>query len=386
MNGKTRPTSSDTQDLVDVTSGNAEGVIFEALAALGGSTADGPLSVDHPPAEHLEATDGVQGSTEREVAAIGIGLIGGEVGRRAIKDAIDRKSVVDAARRVASRQSVGFSDEQVLNWLLEKPGRIKMLGGHLHEMLDAKDLKQLAKLTGGRTRVLELYPAHNRPGLDGVYKEATRAGKKAVTNGAKPAKLAQHKLSGNKQAIKAAADKVCPQVRGKTEAVVARGTKKVAKEAVGDKMRVREAGRSLRDIHTMLERAADPAKVADIGKQSAAKLGAGAIGGAAGLSVGLSIAGDVKGLVTGEKSLGEAAENAAWAAGESAATATASVLLTAAAAESIAVGVTVLAGSSVAGTTLMAAGLATLGPIGLGIGCGIAIGFGVRKVRKATRG
>jgi hypothetical protein len=292
-----------------------------------------------------------------------------------------------------------MSDEQVLRWVLEEPGRLKMLGGHLHEMLDAADLKQLAKLTGGRTRTLLLYHAHNRPGLDGAYKAAARkagsgAGKKASAQTAKRAarkaaskpRFAQHKLSNNPESIKSAAKKVHPRLRGKTEAVVGRGSRKAAQAAVKDKMRIREAGRSVKDINKVLERAADPKRVKDIGKNAGTKIGAKAVGGAGVLAGGISIATDAKGLIKGEKTPLEAAENAAWATGEGAVTAAASAAATTALAPSILAGTTALAGSTAAGTTMMAAGLATLGPIGVGIGCGIGIGYGVKKLRKATRG
>lgn len=203
------------------------------------------------------------------------------------KGCVDRETVVRAARRVASRQTNGMTEEQVLRWVLEKPGRSRMLGGHVHEMLDAADLKQLAKLTGGRTRTLALYDAHNRPGLDGAYGTAARkAGKNGAKKGTagtakqgakraanKPA-FAQHKLSENPEGIASAAKKVHPRLRGKTEAVVGRGSKKAAQTAVDGKMRIRETGRSVKDINRVLEAAADPKRVNDIGKKAAGRLGA----------------------------------------------------------------------------------------------------------------
>lgn len=65
----------------------------------------------------------------------------------------------------------------------------------------------------------------------------------------------------------------------------------------------------------MIQSAADPSKVTKVGTQAAQKLTLRASGGAAALGAGISIASDVRALSKGEKTAGEAAENAAWAAG-----------------------------------------------------------------------
>lgn len=312
----------------------------------------------------------------REGAVTAAGLAGGETARRAVKDAVGLKEVVEVAKRVGSRQTKGMTDEQVLRWLAEKPGRLRTLGGHLFEHLDSKDLERLSKMTGGKTPVLKLYGAHNRPGLDGAYQGVRKAG---------GARFAQHKLSENEQLLKKAAEKTNARVRGKTELVVGRGTKVKPSTTEGLKG-ARQAGRSVKDVNGMIQTAADPSKVTKAGTQAAQKLTLRASGGAVALGAGISVACDIKGLVEGEKTVGEAAENAAWAAGEAALCTAGTAAVTAGAAPTIAAGTAFLAGSAATGTTAMAAGLATLGPIGLGVGVGIGIGWGVKKVRAKTRG
>jgi hypothetical protein len=380
-------------------------VITEAEAALASSTdSDGRSPKSHPPSTKDAPKAQPKRSKAREATTTGVGVAGGEVARRAVEDAMDRQKVIDVMRRVATKKTAGLSDEQVLRWAMEKPGRLRTLSGHLHEVLDADDLAYLSKLTGGRTRVLTLWVTHNHKGTDGVYRAGAKATKNAAAKGAKASTkraaakgtkaaakkakptFAQHKLSENPQAIRSAAKKVSPQVRGKTEVVVGRGAKKTAEKAVSGKMRVREAGRSVKDINRMLEKAADPNKVTKAGKQAATRMSAKAVGGSAGLSVAVSLACDAKGLYKGEKSKGEVTENAAWAAGEGALVTAATAAATAAAAPSVAAGVAALTGSAVAGTTAMAGGLALMGPVGIGIGCGIGIGFGVKKLRNKVRG
>ena len=318
-------------------------------------------------------------STKREAAQTAVGIAGGEVGRRTVVDAIDRKKVIDVARHVASKKCKEMTDAQVLQFVCENEGFRKSLAGHLHEQLDAADLKKIYELRKqlhmSEGRWLKLYAEHNRKGLDGAYKGARKAGDACFT---------QHKLSENPQQLKKAASKVNARVRGKTELVVGRGTKVDAKTAKGLKG-VREAGRSVKDVRGIVEKAADPTKVTRAGTQAAQKLTLKAGAGAALIGAGLSVATDVSKLRKGEISGGEVAENAAWAGGEAAICTLATAGVTAAAAPTIAAGTAALAASSVAGTTAMAAGLATLGPIGLGIGIGIGIGFGVKKLRKAVR-
>jgi hypothetical protein len=363
-------------------------VLADAEAATAqAAEADAETMKDHPPDQSATTgddprSDALERARRASIAAAGV--VGGEASRRAITTCVDREFVASAARRVASRQTASLTDRQVLLWLAEKPGRIRMLGGHLHEMLDAQTLKRLAKMSGGRARTLALYAEHNRQGLDGAYKAATRkvtkkaAGSAARKGAAKPL-FAQHKLSDKPETIATAANKIGPRLRGKTEVVVPRGAKKAAKEGVQDSMRIRESGHSIKDIDRMLKSAADPARVEEIGIQAGRRLGAKAIAGAGLASGGISVLFDTKGLIEGTTTPVEAAENAAWASLEGATTAAVASAATMAAATAA------LAGSSLAGTTVMAAGLATLGPVGLAIGCGVAVSFGVGWVRKTTR-
>jgi hypothetical protein len=334
-----------------------------------------------PPRRSARQTRGSQSKSRarsklREAGQTGVGVAGGQVARRGLTDVTDLRAVVDVARRVGSRQTQGMTDEQVLRWLAEKPGRMRTLGGHVFERLDAGDMEKLTKLTGGRTPLLRLYPAHNRPGLDGAYIGARKAGK---------ACYAQHKLSENPEMLKKAASKANVRVRGKTELVVGRGTKVNGKTAEGLKG-VREAGRSVKGVNAMVQKAADPQKVKAVGAKAAEKLTAKAAVGGALIGAGISVASDIRGVVCGERTKEEAAENAAWAAGEAALCTLGTAGATAASASTIAAGTAALAGSSVAGTTALAAGLATLGPVGLGIGASLGVGYGVKRLRAKTRG
>src|SRR5688572_25028224 len=62
------------------------------------------------------ADDGDRSGT-REAATTGAGVLGGEVARRQIADAVNTRKVIDVARRVASRKTAGMSDAQVLEFL-----------------------------------------------------------------------------------------------------------------------------------------------------------------------------------------------------------------------------------------------------------------------------
>jgi len=326
-----------------------------------------------------ESRSGPESRRNAEAAVTASGIAGGEVARRGIADARMRAEVIKVARRVASKKMANLTDPQVVAELAAKPGFRRSVAGHLHEQLDASDLKKIndlrQKLGLSGSRILELYPEHNRPGLDGVYKGARKAGQ---------AKFAQHKLTNSEQQLKKAASKTHKCVRGKTELVVGRGTKVSEQSAQGLKG-VRQAGRSVKEVGKLIEKAADPSKANLAGAEAAKKLTAKAGGGAALLGAGVSVAFDLKGAVNGEKTAGEVAENAAWAGGEAAVTTLASAGATAATASTVAAGTAALAGSSIAGTTAMAAGLATLGPIGIGIGVGFGVGFGVKKIRSALR-
>jgi hypothetical protein len=318
--------------------------------------------------------------TRRGSVATTVGVAGGEAARRAIVDAVDRQRIVEVARHVARTKTRGMTDAQVMQFVVENDGFRKSLAGHLHEHLDAEDLKRIyelrKKLRMSEGRWLKLYSEHNRRGLDGAYQGVRKAGE---------ACYAQHKLTENPQQLKKAAHRVGNRVRGKTELVVARGTE-VTPEAAQGLKGVREAGRTAKGVRGMVDKAADARRVTDAGSKAAQKLTLKAGAGAAAVGVGISVVYDTKGVISGDKSVGEAAENAAWAGGEAAACTLATAGATAAAAPAIAAGTAALAGSSVAGTTALAAGLATLGPVGLGVGVGIGVGFGVKKLRKAVRG
>ena len=106
----------------------------------------------------------------------------------------------------------------VSSFIISKPGFRRSLAGHLHEHVDAADLKHAYKLRNwlgmSEGRFLELFPEYNYPGLDGVYKGAHKAGE---------ACFAQHKLSENPRQLRKAASQVDKHVRSQTELVVARG-------------------------------------------------------------------------------------------------------------------------------------------------------------------
>ena len=379
MKSKANTTTKPKSSKAEPTAEDVEQVIGEAERALA-ADAEAAHQRAHPP-DPTDGDDHGSSRSRKPSARRGAATTAGssataEIARRMVKGVKDRDQVVHAARRVASRQTAGLTDDQVLLWILEKPGRLRMLGGHLHEMFDADDLNLLRKLTRGRVAGAELYAAHNRPGLD-----AYRTG----SMGTGGARYTQHKKSANPQVLKKAADKTHRRVRGKTELAVPRGTK-VSEETARGMKGVRQTGRSAKDIDRVLKNAADPSKVRDVGTKAAQKvsLKAGAAGAAVG--AGISVACDVKGLVNGEKSVGEVAENAAWSAGEAGASTVAAAGATVLAAPTIAAGTAALAGSTAAGTTALAAGLATLGPIGLGVGVSIGVGVGVKKLRKKLRG
>lgn len=318
--------------------------------------------------------------TLHEAAVTATGLAGGEAARRAIVDARAREAVIKVARRVASKKTRGMTDAQVAAFIRDNSGFRNAIRGHLHEHLDAVDIRQIYELRKkfnlSPGRVLELYPEHNRPGLDGVYKGARKAGS---------AVFAQHKDSQNPVYLKEAARKVGKGVRAKTELVVTRGTK--VNEATKQGLKgFREAGRRSKDLTRMIDVAADPSKVTKAGANAADKITAKAGGAAAVVGVGISVAADARKVYRGEKSAVEAAENAAWAGSEAAVSTVASAAVTTAAAPTIAAGVTALAGSSALGTTAAAAGLAALGPVGVGIGVGVGVSIGVKVVRNKVRG
>jgi hypothetical protein len=52
-----------------------------------------------------------------------------ERGRRQVKDALDRETVIAVARRVNRNATAGMTDEQVLSWLLDVKGRRDSLAG-----------------------------------------------------------------------------------------------------------------------------------------------------------------------------------------------------------------------------------------------------------------
>ena len=340
------------------------------------------IYADETDASGNEPADGARETIlmdPRDAVTSVVGLAGGEMARRGITDALGREKVIAVARRVASRKTAGMSEAEVLAFIGQNDGFRRTLAGHLHEQLDAADLKrifELRKRLGLKGSWIKLYPEANRAGIDACRKGARKAGQ---------ACFSQHKLSENPAYLKEAASKAGKSVRGKTELVVGRGVKVSERTSHGLKS-VREASRWVGEIRGLVEKAADPAKANAVGAEAAKKLTAKAGVGAAVLGAGASVAFDIRAAKRGEKTAGEVAENAAWAGSEAAASTLATAGATAAAAPAIAMGTTALAGSSIAGTTAMAAGLTTLGPIGLGIGVGIGVSYGVRRIRKATRG
>ena len=284
------------------------------------------------------------------------------------------------ARHVARTKTKGMTDGQVLGFIAENDGFRKSLAGHLHEALDAEELRAIYELRRrlhiGEGRWLKLYAEHNRKGLDGVYMGAIKDGE---------ARFAQHKLTSNPQQLKKAAAKTSKAVRADTELVVARGTKVDPGTAKG-LHGVRQTGNTAKGIRGMVENAADPEKVLQTGADAAARLTAGMAGRAFGAGAAISVALDVNKLRKGELSVDEVAENAAWAGSEAAVGALASAAVTAVAAETIAAGTAALAASSVAGTTAAAAGLAVLGPVALGVGACVIVGFGFKRMRRWLRG
>lgn len=359
----------------------AEAVLAsERDGASGTQTAQGPS-----PTESAGETTGPSRSHTREATQTAVGVAGGEVARSAIATAVDCSKLIAAARHVATRQTKGASDADVLQLIAGNDRFRESLAGHLHEHFDAEDLKRIydirKKLRMSEGRFLKLYPEHNHKGLDGFYTGGVR------TKKATQACFANHKFSTKPQQLKKAAANVDVRVRGKTDLVVARGVKKnvAAKTSQGLKG-VRETGRSVKDIRGIVEKAADPAKASQVGAKAAKNLSAKAGGGAALAGAGISILCDINKVRKGELRGRQLAENAGWAAGEAAVCTFASAGVTLAAAPGIAAGTAALAGSTAAGTTAMAAGLVTLGPAGLGVGVGIGVGYGVKKLRKCIRG
>lgn len=346
----------------------------------GTQTTQGP-----DPTEPVHETTAPPRSHIREATQTAAGVAGGEAARRGIASAVDRSKLIAVARHVATRQTEGASDAEVLKLIASNDCFRKSLACHLHKYLDAEDLKSIYDLrkTLGMSegRFLKLYATHNYPGLDGFYTGGAR------TNKATQACFTSHKLSENPQRLKQAAANVDFRVRGKTELVVARGVKKnvAAKTSQGLKG-VRETGRSVKDIHSIIEKAAEPAKASQVGPEAATNITAKASGSAALASAGISILCDINKVYKGELRLRQLAENAAWAGSEAGACTFVVASVTQAAAPGIAACATALAGSTLAGTTTMAAGLRTLGPAGLGIGVGIGVSYGVKKLRKCTRG
>ena len=315
-------------------------------------------------------------------AANAVGTAAGvAAGRRAV-DAASRKEVIKVARRVASRKTAGMTDTEVLRFLAgNKKFREVTLPGHLHEFLDAKDFATISNLRTRLglkpSRILELASDPCRPGIDGTYKGARKVGS---------AIHAQHKLTDSRHQMKNAAVKVDKRVRGKTELVIGRGSGKQAKgDAVAGLKSVREAGRSVKDVKKLVEKAADPRRVQEVGNKAAAQIGVKAVGGSAIIGAGLSVALDLKKRHKGEITNREMLENAAWCGAESGASTLVTAVAVAATADAMAGGVAILAGSSIAGTTTMAAGLAVLGPVGIGIGAGLVIGFAANKLRKELK-
>ena len=348
--------------------------VAAAQAAASNGRADKPPSND--------AGDRTEGSNVRQASQVALDLAGGQVAARKAIGAMDRAKVIDVTRRVASRKTRGMTDAQVIEYLANNDGLRDTISGHLFERLDADDLKWLYdmrkrfRLPEGR--FLELASEHNRKGIDGVYKGARKKGS---------AVFAQHKLSESSQQVRNAARKAPKGVRAKTEVVVPRGAKKkISKAATEGVKSLRESGHSVKGVRGMVEKAADPGKATQAGAAAAKNLTLKAGAGAAVLGAGMSVAFDANKVRKGELSVAEAAENAAWAGGEAALCTAATGAATVATAPAIAAGTTALAGSALAGTTAMAAGLATLGPLGVGIGVGIGVGFAVKKVRSKTRG
>lgn len=323
----------------------------------------------------LEEESGGREDGVGEYIQSGANAVAGKLGTESALDALDLADLIQVARRVGCKATTGMSDQEVLVWLAEKPGRLRMLGGHLHEWLDAKDLKVLSRVAPSHFRELVLYKAHNRPGLDGAYRLAVKGDPRFAT----------HKFSDGGLVLKGAAVKVPGKLRGQTEVVVARGQGETARKAVGS-MRVREAGRSLDDVQSIVAKAADPDKVLHAGAQAAKKMSAATAGKAGAIGACLNLAWNANAVRQGDKAVVDAAEDAGWAAVESAAGAYAAAGATAASAAYVAAGTTALAASSVGGTTAAAAGLALLGPVGVGIGASLAVGIGVRKLRQAVRG
>ncbi len=374
MRSKSIPTDTPTPDEV-------KAVIDEAELALAQNAGASPSeAVGHPPSPQDESAPPSR-STRREAAVTAVGIAGGEAARRAAFDALDRNKVIDVARRVATKKTAGMTDAQVVHFIADNAGFRKSLAGHLHEVLDAEDLKFIYDLRSkcglSEGRFLQLYAEHNRKGLDGAYKGATKAGE---------ALFAQHKLTENPAQMRKAASKVGPRLRGKTELVVGRGMKdKAAEQAAKGLKGVRETGRSVAEINGIVQKAADPKRATRAGTKAAGQLTLKAGAGAAALGAGVSVACDVNKVRKGELTISEATENAAWAGGEAALCTAAAAGATMAAAPAIAAGTAALAASTAAGTTAMAAGLVALGPVGVGIGASICIGVGVKKARTRLR-
>lgn len=362
----------------------------------------------HPP------DSGSDGSSLTPDAANILGTLAGELARRGIEDAYQRELVFRELQRIARLKAKDATFEQ-LAAMLKDPNRQAKVKGFVFEAADKHGLDCLNWASRGRTHVLQLFDEHNRKALDGVYREGVKVTRKQLGSQAaktatkkvgktaagkatskttgtvvkKGAKFAQHKATRNPEYMKCAPRKLAdmPKLRDATEVVVPRGEGKVAKKALKGAMKHRESGTSLRQVEKMTKKAANPKKASHVGKAGAAKVTKKMVGGAAVTSVGFSLASDTKGLIAGEKSKGEVAENAAWAGAEGAVSAVGAVGLGVATAPVAAAATTALAASSVAGTTALATALAAAtGPVGLTLAAGWGAGLAVRKLRKATRG
>jgi len=305
-----------------------------------------------------------------------VNLATGEAVRRRVMGAIDPGRVVQVARRVATGKTAGMTDEHVVRWLAENQARQSTIAGHVHERLDedaVKALRAVRKALGLRPGpLLKLYDAQNRPSLDGFYQQPLPGG----------VRYAQHKLSSNPTTLAQASKKIPAHiVRRQTELVVPRGTRAVAEPTATAMHSVRETGHSLSQVRGMLQRAADPARAAEVGARAAKKLTLRGAAGAAAVGGGLTAITSAVAVARRQKTMAEASTDVAWSAGEAALSATATAAATVAVTPAVAASGSALAASSVVGTTALAAGVAVAAPVAVSLAVAAGVGYGVRRLR-----
>jgi hypothetical protein len=232
-----------------------------------------------------------------------------------------------------------------------------------------------------RSTWLDLCAKPNEKGIDGTYRGARRAFARRTDS---VPLTVQHKLSSNPTKLRSAADKVSKEARAVTELVTPlRVTRPQAK---GDGLHgFRQGGWTIKRVRDMVEDAANPERLSQVGETAAKSATKKAGAKSAVLAATISVTCDVQKVRRGDLSVTEAAENAGWAGSEAAIATIAGALVTKAMTPTIAAGTSLLAGSTLAGTTTMAAALALAGPWAVGVSTTAAVSVGVKEVRERFR-